>query len=202
MKTMKERIAGRILKLSPGATFTPKSFLDIASRGTIDVTLASLLKDRRIRRVRRGLYDIPRVSASLGGELSPEIDRAARTLARRFRWKIVPDGAWAANLLGLSTQVPAKLVYLSDGPFKRIPIGRRTLYFKHARPQAFAAGNGKPALVVQALRHLGKTGVSRATLLRLRQLLSESDKKRLVTATRFGIGWVHEVARKIAENQL
>ena len=98
--------------------------------------------------------------------------------------------------------MPAKLVYLSDGPFKRIPIGRRTLYFKHARPQAFAAGNGKPALVVQALRHLGKTGVSRATLLRLRQLLSESDKKRLVSATRFGIGWVHEVARKIAENQL
>src|ERR1700721_211748 len=87
------------------------------------------------------------------------LDLAARAIARKQRWKIVPDGAWAANLLGLSTQVPSKIVYLTDGPNKEVPIGRRIIYFKHARPKAMAGVEGKFALVVQALRHLGKESV-------------------------------------------
>ena len=120
---------------------------------------ASLTRRGIIRRVRRGLYDMPRVNPALGGELSPDIDEAGRAIARRQRWKIVPEGAWAANLLGLSTQVPAKIIYLTDGPNKEVPIGRRTIYFKHARPKVMAGLGGKFALVVQALRHLGKEGV-------------------------------------------
>ena len=200
MPTMKERIARRIAKLPPGATFTPKDFLAIASRGSIDMALASLIKERRIRRVRRGLYDIPKTSLVLRTEISPDIHRAARALARRFGWKIVPEGAWAANLLGLSTQVPAKVVYLSDGPFKRVPVGRRTLQFKHASPQRLSAGTGKAALAVQALQFLGKDGISRTTLLQLRRILSDPEKRRLVSATRLGPGWIRAAAKKIAED--
>lgn len=72
----------------------------------------------------------------------------------------MPEGAWAANLLGLSTQVPSKIIYLTDGPNNVVPIGRRSIQFKHARPKAMAEPEGKIALVVQALRHLGKDGVS------------------------------------------
>jgi len=84
--------------------FSAKDFLDIASRTTIDVTLANLTQSGKICRVRRGLYDMPKINEALGGKLSPDIDEAARAIARRQKWKIVPDGAWAANLLGLSTQ--------------------------------------------------------------------------------------------------
>lgn len=198
MPTMREKIARRIARLAPGATFTPKDFLDIASRGSIDVALAGLLAENRVRRVRRGLYDRPKISAVIGGELSPDLDRAARAMARRFRWRILPDGAWAANLLGISTQVPAKAVYLSDGPFKKVAVGKRTLHFKHARPQAFAAGRGKPALAIQALRFLGKTGTDRKTVLHLRRLLTQAEKRKLVDATRFAADWIHEAALKIA----
>src|SRR5688572_25714469 len=111
-QTMKSQIIARIKRLGPGQPFVAKDFLDIASRGSVDMTLMSLVRERVIRRLRRGLYDIPKVSPSLGTELTPDIDEAARALARRYRWTIVPDGAWAANLLGLSTQVPAKIVYL------------------------------------------------------------------------------------------
>src|SRR6202043_984315 len=107
-----------------------------------------LAQSGKIRRVRRGLYDIPRVNPTLGGELSPDIDEAARAIARRQRWKIVPEGAWAANLLGLSTQVPAKIIYLTDGPSKDVPIARRTIHFKHARPKTIAGLEEKSALVV------------------------------------------------------
>src|ERR1035441_9745696 len=116
MQTMKDQILARINRRGHGKAFTAKDFLDIASRGTIDMALSSLTRSGTIRRVRRGLYDMPKLNPALGGKLSPDIDEAARALARRQRWKIVPDGAWAANLLGLSTQVPSKIIYLTDGP--------------------------------------------------------------------------------------
>ena len=73
--------------------------MDIASRTMIDVTLASLAQSGKIRRIKRGLYDMPRMNAALGGELSPDIDEAAQAIARRQRWKIVPEGAWAGEPL-------------------------------------------------------------------------------------------------------
>jgi Family of unknown function (DUF6088) len=202
MKTMKQQILERIERLGSGKAFMAKDFLDIASRGTIDMALSSLVREGTIRRVRRGLYDSPKVNPSLGGALSPDIDEAAQALARRHRWKIVPEGTWAANLLGLSTQVPAKIVYLSDGPSKDVPLGRRTIYFKHARPQALAGEDGKSALVVQALRHLGKTEVDKAVITRLRGVLSDSERRKLVKATRFGVDWIYEIAKEIAEKPL
>jgi|SRR5450432_981685 hypothetical protein len=198
MQTMKNKVVRRIARFGPGKAFVPKDFLNIASRGTIDVALSSLVREGTIRRVRRGLYDKPRVSPTLGGVLSPDIDEAARAIARRLRWKIVPDGAWAANLLTLSTQVPAKIVYLTDGPTRKIQIGRRTIYFKHARPQALAGSEGTSALVVQALRHLGKNGVGRAEIRRLRKVLPEADRRKLVKATRFGADWIYEMTKRIA----
>jgi len=150
-------------------------------------------------RVRRGLYDMPRVNPSLGGKLSPDIDEAARAIARRQRWKIVPEGAWAANLLGLSTQVPSKITYLTDGPNNEVSIGRRIIHFKHARPKALAGLEGKFALVVQALRHLGKEGVGPREIETLRAVLSPAEKRKLVRDTRFGVDWIYDVAKKIAE---
>lgn len=94
------------------------------ARGSIDMALGSLAREGTIRRIRRGLYDMPKLNPALGGKLSPDIDEAAQAIARRQRWKIVPEGAWAANLLGLSTQVPAKIIYLTDGPSKEVEIGR------------------------------------------------------------------------------
>ena len=199
MQTMRDQIVARIERLGEGKAFSAKDFLDIASRGTIDMALTSLTRRGIIRRVRRGLYDMPKVNRALGGELSPDIDEAARAIARRQRWKIVPEGAWAANLLGLSTQVPAKIIYLTDGPNNDVPIGRRSIHFKHARPKVMAGLEGKFALVVQALRHLGREGVGPREIETLRAALSPAEKRKLVKDTRFGVGWIYEVAKKIAE---
>jgi hypothetical protein len=198
VQTSKTRMLMRIERYGPGKAFTAKDFLDIASRGMVDVTLANIARIGTIRRIRRGLYDVPKRNEALGGILTPDIDEAARTLARRYRWKIVPEGAWAANLLGISTQVPARIVYLSDGPSTKIQIGRRNIHFKHARPQALAGCGGSPGLVVQALRYMGQDAVNRKLILRLRRILSESERHKLVRAARFGVDWIYETARKIA----
>src|ERR1039458_9205417 len=88
-QTSKTRILTRIERFAPGKTFTAKDFLDIASRGMVDMTLASIARNGTNRRLWRGLYDVPKRNEALGGVLSPDIGEAARTLARRYRWKIV-----------------------------------------------------------------------------------------------------------------
>jgi hypothetical protein len=196
---MRNQIVVRIDRFGDGKAFSAKDFLDIASRTTIDVTLANLTQTGKIRRIRRGLYDMPKVNPSLGGKLSPNIDEAARAIARRQRWKIVPEGAWAANLLGLSTQVPSKIIYLTDGPNNEVPIGRRSIYFKHARPKAMAGLDGKFALVVQALRYLGKDGVGVPEIEKLKAELTPAEKRKLLKDTRFGVDWIYKVASQIAE---
>jgi len=199
MQTMRNRIFDRIRRFELGRAFMAKDFLDIANRGTVDMALSALVRDHTIRRVRRGLYDIPKVNPDLGGTLSPDIDQAARALARRHRWTIVPEGAWAANLLGLSTQVPAKIIYLSDGPNQKVQLGRRTINFKHARPHILGQEEGMTALTIQALRYIGKEALDEALIRRLRSLLPEAEKRRLVKATRFGVDWIYEAAKKVAE---
>jgi hypothetical protein len=196
---MQDHILTRIERLGPGKAFSAKDFLDIATRGSIDMALGSLALKGTIRRIRRGLYDMPKTNPALGGKLSPDIDEAAQAIARRQRWKIVPEGAWAANLLGLSTQVPAKIIYLSDGPSKKVEIGRRSIHFKHARPKAMAGLEGKLALVVQALRHLGKKSVGMREIETLRAKLSPQEKRRLLKDTRFSVDWIYDVAKQLAE---
>ena len=199
MQTMQNQILRRLWRFETGKAFSAKDFLDIASRTTIDVALAKLAAEGKIRRIRRGLYDTPKFNPALGGKLSPDIDEAARAIARRQHWTIVPEGAWAANLLGLSTQVPSKIVYLTDGPTKEIQIGRRSIYFRHAGPKVMAGLEGKPALVIQALRYLGEDNVGTREIETLRSTLSPQERRHFLKNTRFSLDWVHDVAKRIAE---
>jgi len=102
-------------------------------------------------------------------------------------------------LLGLSTQVTSKIIYLTDGPNNEVQIGRRSIHFKHARPKAIAGLEGKFALVVQALRYLGKESVGTREIETLRSKLSPQEKRCLLKDTRFGVDWIYHVAKKIAE---
>lgn len=199
MQTMQKKILRRIKRFELGKAFSAKDFLDIASRTTIDVALAKLATEGKIRRIRRGLYDTPKFNPTLGGKLSPDIDEAAQAIARRQRWKIVPEGAWAANLLGLSTQVPAKIMYLTDGPTKEIQIGRRSIYFRHRGPKVMAGLDGKLALVIQALRYLGEENVGTREIETLRSALSPQERRQFLKNSRFTLDWIYGVAKRIAE---
>jgi len=198
---LRESIERHLKEHGRGYAFTRKDLLDLASSGTLGRILARLVEDGTIRRIDRGLFDYPRVNEKLGGQLTPDIDRIAEALARKFRWTIVPQGALAANRLGLSQQVPAKYVYLSDGPTKQIKVGNRTIRFRHARPKDLRAESVLSATVIQALRHVGRDSIDQETIMRLGRALTAEDRKRLVEDTKYGTDWIHQIAKRLAGSE-
>ena len=133
--------------------------------------------------------------------MSPDIDQIARALARKFRWRIQPSGATALNLLGLSTQVPARAVYLSDGPDKSFEIGNTTLAFEHTALKEAGFKLGESGLIVQALKSLGQERITSEVISKIRTWLPASLRSRILTDTRTATGWVYSVIQQIAQEE-
>lgn len=198
MQSVADKVLARIRSNGRGRAFSSKDFLDLGSRASVDHALCSLARSRQIRRVARGVYDYPRLNPDLGGELSPDYDAIARAIARKTGVRIEPSGAWAANLLGLSTQVPAKIVYLTNGTSRVYQVGSQRIAFQRVGPKELVAKPGPSSLVVQALRHLGQDRVNDSLLRQLRERLSRADRKALLRDTRYTADWIFEIIKKIA----
>lgn len=200
MQTVANKILNRIKGKGDGFSFTAKDFLDLGTRGAVDMALSTLARSGKIRRIRRGLYDCPSYSELLGSLLAPDFDQIAPAIARKAGIRIQPSGALAANLLGLSEQVPAKIVYLTDGRSRTIRIGSQTITFKQTSPKELLP-NEKTALVVHALRFLGKEAITDEIIHKLRKILSPAERKRLLKDAKYTSTWVPDVVRRIAEER-
>lgn len=197
LKPLLERILARINKRGRGRVYTTKDFLDLGSRAAVDQAL-SRLAGTAIHRLGRGLYHFPRVNKKLGIGLGPDIDEVAQALARQTGSRIVPSGAVAANWLGLSDQVPAKPVYLTDGRSRQVKVGKTLVSIKHAPPKDLPLGSPTSAMVFQALRYLGKDAVTAETIAQVRATLSPADQRKLVRDAHHVTDWIAEVVRGIS----
>jgi len=195
------RVTRKIYGMGRGWAFSVIDFSTFGSRSAIDVTLHRLLKKRTIRRVIRGIYDYPRQSKMLGGELSPDIDQVAQALARKFGWRIQPSGPVALNLLGLSTQVPSQMIYLSDGPSRSYGIGRQTLAFKQSPLKESNFKLRESALIVQALKSLGPERIPPDVVSRIRRQLDPEKRSLVLKDARTATGWVYEAIRRICSEE-
>jgi len=182
-----------------GWVFSRKDLRDIGPSGPVGVILTRLVKSGMIRRVGRGLYEYPQESPRLKALLPTDLDRAAQAIARKHRWTIAPDGAMAANLLGLSTQVPAKVTYLSDGPTKKMAIGSQTISFRQTSPKDLHMKTYSSRLIAQALRHLGRKSVDDRVIDRLRRRIPAEERAQFFRDARYSTDWILEVAQRIAE---
>jgi len=199
MQSIGDRIVNRIYGNGRGWSFSKKDFLDIADDGAIRLSLVRLTEKEKIRRVIRGIYDYPRHSELLQETMGPDLDQVAHALARKFGWRIQPSGNTALNLLGLSTQVPAQAVYLSDGPTKTYEIGNRKLTFNKNALKESGFKLRESEWVVQALKELGRERMTEGLRSKLRHALPPSIWPKLVRDTKSATAWVHEVIRKTAE---
>jgi hypothetical protein len=180
--------------------FCPGDFLDLGSRAAVDVTLHRLVKKGEVRRLARGLYDFPRRHATLG-VLSPSAESIARTLAGRDRTRLLPSGAYAANALGLSTQVPAKVVFLTDGPSRMVKVGKTTIRLKRTTPRNMAAAGRLSGLVIQAFRDLGEQNVAAARIEHLKRQIPAEARRELLKDLKLAPAWMYRFFRGLAEEE-
>src|SRR5580698_9907492 len=158
-QSIDSRLLATIHGSGRGSVFVPADFLDIGSREAIGIALHRLARKGTVRRLARGLYDFPKQHPVLG-PLSPSADEVARALAGRDRTRLQPAGAYAANVLGLSEQVPAKAVFLTDGPSRTVKIGSMTIQLRRTTPRNMAAAGRVSGLVIQALRELSEPHIT------------------------------------------
>jgi len=197
MKSLQHSILHRLRSSDGGSVHTPKDFLDLGSRAAVDQTLSRLVRMGQLQRVGRGLYHVPQVNRRLGIFVPPDVDQLAWALARKTGSRILPSGAAAANQLGLSTQVPAKGVYLTDGRSRRLKVGAFDIQFKHVAQGHFNIRHRTSSLVIEALRYLGKDALGERTLRALRAALTPAQRRALRGDARHAPSWVADVVRNL-----
>jgi hypothetical protein len=190
----------RILAHGAGWTFTPDAFLDLGSRMAIDHALSRHSRCGRIRRLARGLYDYPKEHPKLG-LLSPEGDAVAKALMGRDAVRLQPSGAYAANLLGLSEQVPMKITYLTDGASRQVKLGNQEIFLRRTTPRNMATAGRVSGLVIQALRHIGQRHVDDKVIDTLRARLGRNDKNQLLKDIRYAPGWIAAIMKQLAHDE-
>jgi len=194
--SIEERMLYRIRAKGRGWVFSARHFLDFGSRKAVDLALFRLDKRGVIRRLGRGIYDYPRTSPTLG-VLSPSIDAVAREIAGKNNSKLKITGAQAANALGLSTQIPARIVYLTDGQSRQLKIGKQTIILKHTSPQKMSTAGKGSGMVIEALQYLGKGNISSEIIAKIRNALSSADKKELSKDIGRTPDWVRPIINEI-----
>ena len=173
-------------------------FLQNYSRGELDVALSTLVEEGKIRRVLRGIYDYPIFSSTLNRNVAPDIDQVARALARKFNWIICPLGDVALNYLGLSNQMVAKPIYLSDGPSKTYHIDEITIEFKHIAKKEVISNDETTALVIQAIKAIGEKQVNDDFIKRLSQKFTKAEWNVILTNATRSASWIYDIIKKAA----
>ena len=190
-------ILNRIKNKGPGWVFTPSVFLDLGTRTAVGLALNRLKKDGTIRQLARGLYDNPRHDPQLG-LMSPSTDAVADALRGRDAVRLQPTGAYAANLLGLSEQVPMRSVFLTDGRTRTVRLGKQTIQLRHTTPRYLATAGRISGLVFQALRHRGRHQDHTIAVDVLARRLSDTDKVQLRQDLPYAPQWMAPLIRQIA----
>jgi Family of unknown function (DUF6088) len=199
-QSIDSRIIATIHGRGRGSVFVPADFLGLGSRQAVDIALHRLAQKGTIRRLARGVYDFPKEHPVLG-PLQPSAEAVAKALAGRDRTRLQPAGAYAANALGLSEQVPARAVFLTDGPSRTVKIGPMTIQLRRTTAKNMAAAGRLSGLVIQALRELGKQHVTPDRRAQLKRSLPPQKRRELIKDIRLAPAWMHPIFRELAEEK-
>jgi hypothetical protein len=162
------------------------------------MALTRLTRKGVIRQLARGLYEVPKSHPTLG-PVPASTEAIAKALAGRHALRLQPAGAYAANMLGLSEQVPARAVFLTDGQSRRVKIGKREIVLKRTTPRNMATAGRPSGMVIQALRWIGQRNVDEKVIARLRRNLKPEDRAALAKDAHLAPAWIASILRQLAE---
>ena len=191
-----KQILVKIKKAKRGTLFFIENFLAKNNSSAVRKALERLVKKGEVVRISRGIYVIP-ASDPLLGQLMPSIEKIAQAIAKRDKARIVPTGVYALNQLGLSTQMPMNIVFLTDGAPRKIDICGRKIMFKKTTPKNLIAIGEISKLVIKALRSIGSDKVTPKEILQIQNLLRKEKIKHLEHDFNLAPTWIKEIIRPI-----
>ncbi len=197
MQSIKDKVIARIYGKGRGWVFTQTDFADISNRDSIDTALKTMAKNGPIRRLGRGLYDYPRYSDLLQKELGPDIMKVAEALSRKFNWRIQPSGITALNLMGISTQVPGRYLFHSDGPNRSYTIDKTSIEFKKIALKESGLKHPESQIIVQGLKELGEKQTDEKIIRQIREWLPAEKRRAVLKETQRVTAWVYATIKKI-----
>lgn len=198
-RSLENAIIASLTRRGRGCVVFGEDFLSLGSPEAVRQALSRLTRAGTLRRIGTGLYHFPVINKRLGGELPPSMETVARAIARRTGNRIVATGAQAANLLGLSTQVPAKPIYLTDGTSRRVAVGNYAIAFRHAGPRRMGIKHDISLLVFEALRYIGRQNVNDHVVARLRSSLPKEAKAELRRDLSRASIWMRPIVQRVTE---
>jgi hypothetical protein len=190
------QILNRIKKAGRGALFFTENFIAYGNAEAVKKALQRLTNSGELERVAPGIYVRPQID-SVAGKLTPGIEAIAKAIAKRDKARIIPTGIYALNRLGLSTQVPLNVVYLTDGAARKIKIRNRTINFKKTAPKNLAAFGEISGLAIQALRTLGKDKATNEEINKIQQVLKKEKPTFLEHDIRLAPTWIREIMKPV-----
>lgn len=199
MESADDRVERHIQDAVPGTIFFAEDFEDYGTPGAVRTALYRMAKRGLVERMAHGIYAKPKES-NLIGEYLPSTEDVAEALARRDRARILPTGTYAQHVLGLSTQLPLNLVFLTDGPPRTVTIGKRTIQFKKTAPRYLEMRGKLSRLAVQAIREYGKDKVPTEIEEKIIELLRKEERADLKHDIRLAPQWIAEILAKALYN--
>lgn len=189
---VEKKISTLLKKYPKSSVLFVDDFLDYGNSESVKKALLRLKEKEILVRLAHGIYLYPKVDKELG-VLFPSTEDIARAIARRDKARIVLTGVQALNKLGLSTQVPMKVVYLTDGAARSIKVGKRTITFKKTSPKNLLAKGEISSLVIQALKTIGQSKVDNAILLKIHKLLKKENSENIINDAKLAPAWINKL---------
>lgn len=195
MQSTDDKVIAKIKKAKKGSLFFTEDFLAFGSAKTVAKALERMVEKEEVFRVARGIYARLEKDPILG-LLKPSTETIAQAIAKRDKARIVPTGVLALNALGLSTQVPMNVVYLTDGASRKIDLGKRKILFKNTAPKNLSAIGKISSLVIQALKEIGKDNSTETEIEIILKQLAKEEPQRLEHDIKLAPEWIRIIMRQ------
>ena len=193
---VENRIAETLKNYPKGSVLFVNDFLDYGYPDSVKKALLRLKEKEILIRMAHGIYLYPKVDKELG-VLFPSTEEIATAIARRDKARIVPTGVQALNKLGLSTQVPLKVVYLTDGAARTVKVGKRTITFKKTSPKNLSVKGELSGLAIQALKTIGQNKVDEKTIEKIQAILKNEKRDNIINDAKLSTAWINKILMQI-----
>ena len=190
--TITKKVEETISQLPAGSLILIDDFLDEFDYENARKALQRLYGSEQIMRLGRGIYYKPKESELLG-IIKPSAEQIAEAIAKRDKARIIPTGAYSQFRLGLTTQVPMKAIYLTDGSPRKIQVGNQKIAFKKTSPKNLAVDHMLTSLIIQALREFGEGNVEPEHLNKIKAIIEKSNESKYIKANiRYAPAWIQK----------